>query len=124
MLDILDNKIKKSFVLPFFKGYIAVDKRGVEKFIATIYSTLLQDVKKARKYIESKEQDFPQPTEKIKTSKSKFCDYLYELEHNINSGFQFATYAIVKIKEIENILDKIHDNLPEELTETENLSEE
>lgn len=120
-IENLENQIQKGYSLPIFKGYIAINKRGVEKLISTIYSSLPTDVIKARKYIESKGFE-PRMIEK--DCRKKLYKYLSELESQVNSTYQFATFIVVKIKEIENIIDKIYENLPEELSEAEKLSKD
>ena len=47
----LEEKIFKGYSFWIFKGYVAVEKRGVEKIIDDIYASLPTHVLRARKYL-------------------------------------------------------------------------
>lgn len=122
----LEGHIENSYSLKIFKGYAAVDKRGVEKFIDTIYASLPVDIINARKFLQNRNYNFGQPSENNENSqkKSGIYNYLKELEIKMDNAFQFATYAVVSVKDIEKIIDKIYDNIPEEIIKAEVLSKE
>lgn len=47
----LEAQIKSGYSLPIFKGFIAVNKRGVEQIIDAIYANLPDDVKKQESFL-------------------------------------------------------------------------
>ena len=49
----LETNIKNSYSLPIFRGYKAVNKRGVEKLIDELYANLPDDVQKARDFLKN-----------------------------------------------------------------------
>lgn len=119
ILEKIEQKIETSYKLPIFKGYVAINKTGVEKLIDEIYENLPQDLIMARKFLRENNYNL----EKInKTSHSnRLYDYLRELEIIFNKALNVATFALVNVKEIENILNRISDNIPEEITRAERL---
>ena len=116
----LEDQIEQGYSLPIFKGYVAVNKRGVEKLIDTLYETLTMDVINARKYLET--QNYEIKSNIPKKQKNTVFDYLKALETCIYESTQLFHCAIINTREIEEILDKISDNLPEEIIKAENLS--
>ena len=52
--------IQKSYHLPIFKGYKAINKSGVFKLIDELYTNLPTDVLKAREYLKSRNYDLQQ----------------------------------------------------------------
>ena len=54
ILKELETQINSSYKLPIFKGYIAINKRGIEKLIDEIYETLPIDLMEARNYLKSR----------------------------------------------------------------------
>ncbi len=119
----LEKHIEKGYSLSIFKGYVAVDKRGVEKLIDTIYATLPIDVLEARNYLKKIQKPFnstKNPTDETKG----IYHYLNALEIELGSGVGLASYVVLNIKDIEKIIDKIYDSIPEEITEAETLSNE
>lgn len=107
----LETKIETGYSLPIFKGYKAVDKQGVEQIIDTIYSTLQEDVKKARQYLQTINYEI-----KNTEQRSKVYDFINRFEQLIARAFPVANFVIVSIKETENLIKEISNNLPEELT--------
>lgn len=120
----LEEQIEKSYSLPIFRGYAAVDKRGVEKFIDTIYASLPSDVIRARKFLENRDYKLAQNSKNNNHSskKSGIYDCLNELESTFAEAFQFKSFAIVSIKDIEKIIDRINDSIPEEIVKAENFN--
>lgn len=110
----LEDKIKNGYSLPIFKGYVAVDKYGVEQIIDAIYANLPDDVMRAREFLKNSNIT-PNTTPKGTT----IFDILQMLEITLNETMSFANFSILKIKEIENLLDKIEKNIPEEIIQAE-----
>lgn len=120
----LEEQIEQSYALPVFKGYIAVDKRGVEKFIDTLYATLPTDVQHAKEYLSN--SGYTQQEEKNNnlSNKSNIYNCLKELENEVEKSLPFMKYIIVKVQKIEKIIDKIYDNLPQEIIQAEELNKQ
>lgn len=112
----------KSYKLPIFKGYTAVNKRGIEQFIDTLYATLPEDVYQARQYLKSLDIE----PENHKEGKNEIYDNIRDLESELDTSVEvpltFSKYAIVNINKLEQILDKIYTSLPKELTTIEKLN--
>ena len=117
----LEEKIEKGYSLKIFKGYVAVEKRGVEKLIDVLYANLPEDVKNAREYLASINHIPAQTSQK---KKPLVYESIKDLEDKLDTGFRFASLLILNVKEIEKLIDKIYDNIPQEITEAETLSEE
>lgn len=113
----LEAQIKNGYSLPIFKGYIAVNKRGVEQIIDAIYANLPDDVKRAREFL--KNSDI-KPT--IRQNKNNLFDFLQKLETTLNETMSIADFSILKIKEIESLLYQIGNNIPEEITQAEKIN--
>lgn len=111
----LEKQIQTGYSLSIFKGYIAINKRGIEKLIDELYANLPEDVKAAREFLKSKNQ---LPTSDKSTS---ILDNIKEFETHIESPLQIATHVIVNIKEMEKLIDKIYNTLPEEIIEADVL---
>ena len=62
----IENLINRSYNLPIFKGYKAINKRGVEKLIDEIYANLPTDVLEARKFLKDKKSDVHDKTNNVK----------------------------------------------------------
>lgn len=115
----LENQLRYSYKLPIFRGYIAINKRGVEQIIDSIYENLPQDVLKARTFLKSWNNEAVLPTNT--ENKKHLYDYLNILEQTLNKQVSFASYVFVKVQEIENIINQIYKNIPEEINKAENL---
>lgn len=113
----LEAQIKSGYSLPIFKGFIAVNKRGVEQIIDAIYANLPDDVKRAREFL--KNSDI-KPT--IRQNKNNLFDFLQKLETTLNETMSIADFSILKIKEIESLLYQIGNNIPEEITQAEKIN--
>ena len=126
LIKSFEDQIEQSYALPIFRGYIAIDKRGAEKIINELYSTLPADVQAARKFLQqnnnSPKSETTQQAQEIK--KSSAYKYLKELDNKINKTIQFAKFAFINIRELEKIINKIYDNLPEEIIKAETLSKQ
>ena len=111
----LEKQIQTGYSLSIFKGYVAINKRGIEKLIDELYANLPEDVKAAREFLKSKNQ---LPTSDKSTN---ILDNIKEFETHIESPLQIATHVIVNIKEMEKLIDKIYNTLPEEIIEADVL---
>ena len=83
----LEDKIKKGYSLPIFKGYVAVDKYGVEQIIDAIYANLPDDVMRAREFLKNSNIT-PNTTPKGTT----IFDILQMLEITLNETMSFANF--------------------------------
>ena len=110
----LENKIRNGYSLPMFKGLVAVNKRGVEQIIDAIYANLPDDVKRAREFLKNSNQ---MPT--VQPEKNHLFDTLQKLEVILNETISVANFAILKIKEIETLLQQIEKNIPKEIIQAE-----
>lgn len=115
----LENKLQCSYKLPILRGYVAINKRGVEQIIDSIYENLPQDVLEARKFLKSWNNDVVIPTNT--ENKKHLYNYLNILEQTLNKQISIASYVIVKVQEIENIVNQIYKNIPDEINKAENL---
>lgn len=120
----LEEQIEQSYALPVFKGYIAVDKRGVEKFIDTLYATLPTDVQHAKEYLSNSGYTRQEEKNNNLSNKSDIYNCLKELENEVEKSLPFMKYIIVKVQKIEKIIDKIYDNLPQEIIQAEELNKQ
>ncbi len=107
----IEKLISESYDLPIFKGYKAVNKRGVEKLIDEIYANLPVDVQQARKYLRDNQI-------KIDVSNNgEIYDNLKDLEIGLDNSMSFSQYVIMNVKWLERILDRIYANMPQEIVE-------
>lgn len=118
IIKALEEQVETGYSLKIFKGYVAINKRGVEKLINELYANLPEDVHAARKFLENKNRQISS----IKPS--KVFDNIKELETKIESPLQIATHIVVNVKEIEKVINKIYDTLPEEITTAEDLDKQ
>ena len=113
----IERMINQSHDLPIFKGYKAIDKRGVEKLIDEIYATLPVDVQIARQYLRDNNKPMPEITEKPET----VYDILKIFEMCLDEGYLFINNVIVKTKEMDTLLKRLRENLPQEIQEVQKL---
>lgn len=113
----LEAQIKSGYSLPIFKGFIAVNKRGVEQIIDAIYANLPDDVKKAREFLKNSN------IKPANHQSKNLFDFLQKLENTLNETMSIADFSILKIKEIETLLYQIGNNIPEEITQAEKINE-
>lgn len=119
----LENQIEKSYSLPIFKGYVAVNKRGVEKLIAQIYATLPSDLEAAKKYLQNSQANSKFENDEPSEGKILY-ENLQKLERIVKKAMNVASYVIVNIREIEDLLNNIQTSLPDEMVNTQSQSEE
>ncbi len=114
----LENAIQNSYSLPIFKGYKAINKTGIEKLIDELYANLPEDIKKAREYLRTRNYEL-----KSNIKSGALYETLNNLEVKLDEGFPFfAELIILNIREIEELLKQIENNIPEEIIKAENLS--
>ena len=91
-----------------------MDKYGVEQIIDAIYANLPDDVMRAREFLKNSNI-----TANTTPKGTTIFDILQMLEITLNETMSFANFSILKIKEIEILLDKIEKNIPEEIIQAE-----
>src|SRR5574344_1963631 len=101
----LEEQIENGYSLPIFKGYIAVNKRGVEKLIDDIYENLPKDIFLAKEFLKK------QNCEIARDSKSEM-------------GKKKTIYDFLKEYEIEKLINQIYNTIPEEINKAEVLSKQ
>ncbi len=116
----LENKIEKSYSLPIFRGYVAVNKRGLEKLLDEMYATLPVDIQVARQYLKNSSIELKRNLQN--SNKASLYDYLKKFEIIIEETLSVASYVILNIREIEELLDKMYETIPDEIVEVETLS--
>ena len=117
----LEKQLRSGYSLPIFKGYVAVKTTGFYKFIDTFYSSLPSDLHEARLLLKKFDSNFHNQNDKSSTSKTSPFDCLQELECRLDEAIKFADFAIVSVKEFENLINKVYKSLPEEITKAETL---
>ncbi len=118
IIKALENQIETGYSLKIFRGYVAINKRGVEKLIDELYAKLPEDVMAARIYLKNKKQQISNNKE------NNIFDNIKELETQIESPLQFATHVIVNVREIEKLINKIYSSIPEEIQEANFLDKQ
>lgn len=117
----LEKQLRSGYSLPIFRGYVAVKTTGFYKFIDTFYSSLPSDLHEARLLLKKFDSNFHNQNDKSSTSKTSPFDCLQELECRLDDAIKFADFAIVSVKEFENLINKVYKSLPEEITKAETL---
>lgn len=121
ILKELETQINSSYKLPIFKGYIAINKRGIEKLIDEIYKTLPIDLMEARNYLKSRNYNIQNITNE--NQKKETYGHLKKLENNLlYSPLQLANFVIINIKQAEKLIDKVNNSIPQEIIEAKKLS--
>ena len=121
ILKELETQINSSYKLPIFKGYIAINKRGIEKLIDEIYETLPIDLMEARNYLKSRNYNIQNITNE--NPKKETYGHLKKLETNLlYSPLQLANFVIINIKQAEKLIDKVNNSIPQEIIEAKKLS--
>ena len=121
----LENQINNSYSLPIFRGYVAINKRGVEKLISEIYHSLPEDTKTAHEYLKKQKPENNLTSNKNSQIEEKnLYNYLKKFEIKINEALNVASYIIINIQEMEELLNNIQTNIPDEIIEAQTLSKE
>ena len=118
IIKALEEQVETGYSLKIFKGYVAINKRGIEKIIDELYANLPDDVKAAREYLERTNHQFS------RKEPSKVFDNIKELETQIENPLQIATHIVVNVKEMEKLIDKIYSSLPSEIQEANILDKQ
>jgi flagellin-specific chaperone FliS len=118
IIKALEEQVETGYSLKIFKGYVAINKRGIEKLIDELYANLPDDVKTAREYLERTNHQFS------RKEPSKVFDNIKELETQIENPLQIATHIVVNVKEMEKLIDKIYSSLPSEIQEANILDKQ
>lgn len=118
IIKALEEQVETGYSLKIFKGYVAINKRGVEKLIDELYANLPDDVKAAREYLEKTNHQI------TRKEPSKIFDNIKELETQIENPLQIATHIVVNVKEMEKLIDKIYSSLPSEIQEANILDKQ
>ncbi len=116
----LEKQLQSGYSLPIFRGYVAVKTTGFYKFIDTIYSSLPADLQEARSLLRKFDINSHKLNEDSSSKNSPY-DGLRELELRLDEAIKFADFAIVSVKEFENLINKVYKSLPEEITKAEAL---
>ena len=114
----LENFVETGYSLKIFKGYKAINKRGVEKLIDEIYENLPADIENARNYLKENNIDLKISPE---SENENIYTNLHILKSALNKSFNFAQFIIFNIKEIEKIINRIYDNIPDENMKVNNI---
>jgi hypothetical protein len=115
-LKSLEEQINDGVSISLFKGYKAIKKRGVEKIIDEIYSDLPNDVKNARDYLKSKDLQ-SQEGQRVEN----IYDSLKNFETALGKFVSFADIVVINIKEMEKLVNKIYDSIPDEILKAKNV---
>lgn len=114
----LEANIKNSYSLPIFRGYKAVDKRGVEKLIDELYANLPDDVQKARIFLKNRQYKL----DDIQQGSSRIYDLLKMLETSLERStlpISFSKFVILNVREFEILLKWLEDDIPSEIITAE-----
>ena len=119
-IEHLEDAIQKSYHLPIFKGYKAINKSGVFKLIDELYINLPTDVLKAREYLKSRNYDLQQ-----NSGETNVYDVIKNFELSLYEGFSiFGNLVICNIRDLEKLLKDIENNIPEVIIKAEVLSKQ
>lgn len=114
----LETNIKNSYSLPIFRGYKAVNKRGVEKLIDELYANLPDDVQKARDFLKNRQYNL----DDIQHGNSRIYDFLNILETSLDQStlpILFSKFVILNVREFEILLNRLKDDIPSEIKTAE-----
>ncbi len=114
----LETNIKNSYSLPIFRGYKAVNKRGVEKLIDELYANLPDDVQKARDFLKNRQYNL----DDIQQGNSRIYDFLNILETSLDQStlpILFSKFVILNVREFEILLNRLKDDIPSEIKAAE-----
>ena len=114
----LETNIKNSYSLPIFRGYKAVNKRGVEKLIDELYANLPDDVQKARDFLKNRQYNL----DDIQQGNSRIYDFLNILETSLDQStlpILFSKFVILNVREFEILLNRLQEDIPSEIKTAE-----
>ena len=114
----LETNIKNSYSLPIFRGYKAVNKRGVEKLIDELYANLPDDVQKARDFLKNRQYNL----DDIQQGNSRIYDFLNILETSLDQStlpILFSKFVILNVREFDILLNRLKEDIPSEIKTAE-----
>lgn len=109
----LEEKIFKGYSFWMFKGYVAVNKRGVEKIIDDIYASLPEDILEARNYLKKHGVE-----QSASDKQSKVYEILRDLEILLSKSEVFS-YSIVEKEKFDQINTDLKNSIPDEISQAE-----
>lgn len=112
----MEKVISESHEIMFLKGFKPVIKKDFELLIDKLYAILPSDVAKARKFLQERQINIKNSAE------CNIYNRIKDLEMEMESSFMFLTYTIVKVKSIENMIDKIYTEIPPEMVKARNIN--
>ncbi len=116
----LEANIKNSYSLPIFKGYKAINKRGVEKLIDELYANLPEDVQRAREFYKTDSTILMIYTRKQVLVFMTFLKYLKHFLINLlHFQFLFSKNSNFNVRELEILLNRLEDEIPSEIKKAE-----
>lgn len=111
------EEINKAKALPF-PYYKLVKRNIILNYIDKLYACLPEDVQNARKYLKEHNYDL----EKLNKKQEHIHDILKNFENYLDNTITFLhIFIVVNAKEFEEMLNKIKDNLPEEILKAQIL---
>jgi len=113
----LENCINSSYSLPIFKGYVAINKRGVEKIIDELYASLPVDVQRAREYL--KNNDINPEHKDSKSTDLYGC--IKNLAVLFDKGFEVMNLSIVSSAKAKELINKVIENMPKEIFQAKKI---
>lgn len=113
----LENCINSSYSLPIFKGYVAINKRGVEKIIDELYASLPIDVQRAREYL--KNNDINPEHKDSKSTDLYGC--IKNLAVLFDKGFEVMNLSIVSSAKAKELINKVIENMPKEIFQAKKI---
>lgn len=113
----LEEQIHSGYKLPIMKGYTAIQKSGIEKIIDDIYHFLPEDVKAARRYLQTRNYDLTREniTSDNPPKPANIYATLKMFEGLFEQSVFFVKFSIVKISDVEKLIDRLYVSLPEEI---------
>jgi len=113
----LEEQINSGYKLPIMKGYTAIQKSGAEKIIDDIYKFLPEDLKAARRYLQTRNYDLARENliSDVRQKPATIYEILKRVEDLLEQSAVFIKFSIVKISEIEDLIDRLYVSLPEEI---------
>ncbi len=113
----LENCVNSSYSLPIFKGYVAINKRGVEKIIDELYASLPVDVQRAREYL--KNNDINPEHKDSKSTDLYGC--IKNLAVLFDKGFEVMNLSIVSSAKAKELINKVIENMPKEIFQAKKI---
>jgi len=113
----LENCVNSSYSLPIFKGYVAINKRGVEKIIDELYASLPVDVQRAREYL--KNNDINPEHKDSKSTDLYGC--IKNLAVLFDKGFEVMNLSIVPSAKAKELINKVIENMPKEIFQAKKI---